>query len=368
MFSFPIKKVYVDVEAEDDWVSQEVLKALPGIPVERVRDKTSLIRQYHSVQDPIGFGKTHLLLAHFYGRHLKPCPGTSHHICCGYHVINSMTNCPMDCSYCVLQGYLNNPFLTLYTNWDGLLEEVDTFLAGDPGSLLRLGTGELSDSLALDSIFPISQVLIPFFSERKNGVLELKTKSAQVDHLLHLNHRGKTVISWSLNPQEMIDEEEIRTASLVERLDAAERCQAAGYPIGFHFDPIIHYGGWEKGYEEAVLSLFNRIDPKKVIWISLGGFRYPSQLKRIVKDRFPNTRIFFGELFPGKDGKFRYFKEIRIEMYQKMLEWLKELSADLFIYLCMESQEVWERVFGWTPKNSRHLSQLFEERLRKFFE
>jgi hypothetical protein len=32
----------------------------------------------------------------------------------------------------------------------------------------------------------------------------------------------------------------------------------------------------------------------------------------------------------------------------------------------MESQEVWEKVFGWAPKNSSHLNHLFEERLKKF--
>jgi spore photoproduct lyase len=366
MFPFQIEKIYLDERAEKDWVSQAVLKGLPNIPLERVQDKRSLIKQYLSMPDPIGVGKTHLLLTHFYGRRLKPCPGTSGHICCGYHVINTITNCPMDCSYCVLQGYLNNPFLTLYTNWDGLLQEVENFLSGVRRSLLRLGTGELSDSLALDSIFPLSQILILFFTGRNNGVLELKTKSAEVDHLLHLNHQGKTVISWSLNPQKMIEEEEIRTAPLRERIDAAKRCQGAGYPIGFHFDPIIYDEGWEKEYRDTVLSLFNKIDPKKVIWISLGGFRYPSQLKGIAKERFPDTKIFLGELFPGGDGKFRYLKEIRIEMYQKMLGWLREVDPDLFIYLCMESKEVWEKVFGWAPKNSHHLSQIFEGRVREF--
>jgi len=364
--AFQIEKIYLDEKAEKDSVSKTILKALPHIPVERVQDKRSLIKQYLSIQDPIGVGKRHLLLTRFYGRRVKACPGTSHHICCGYHVINAITNCPMDCSYCVLQGYLNNPFLTLYTNWEDLLQEVDAFLSGDPGSFLRLGTGELSDSLALDSIFPLSQVLVPFFAERNNGLLELKTKSAEVDHLLHLDHQRKTVISWSLNPQKMIEEEEIRTASLKERIDAAKRCQGAGYPIGFHFDPIIYYEGWEKGYQETVFSLFNKIDPKRVIWISLGGFRYPPQLKGIAKERFPNTKIFLGELFPGKDRKSRYFKEIRIEIYQKMLGWLREVDPDLFVYLCMESKEVWEEVFGWAPSSSFHLNQLFEKRVTEF--
>jgi len=366
MFPLQIEKIYLDEKAERDWVSQAVLKDLPNIPVERVQDKRSLIKKYLSMPDPIGVGKKHLLLTHFYGRRLKPCPGTSRHICCGYHVVNAITNCPMDCSYCVLQGYLNNPFLTLYTNWDELLKEVDAFLSGDPQSLLRLGTGELSDSLALDSIFPLSQILIPFFAGRNNGILELKTKSAEVDPLLHLNHRGRTVISWSLNPQKMIEEEVRRTASLRERIDAAKRCQEAGYLIGFHFDPIIYHEGWEEGYEETIRSLFDQIDPQKVIWISMGGFRYPPQLKAIAKERFPNTRIFLGELFPGKDAKFRYLKEIRVEMYQRMLGWLREANPDLFIYLCMESQEVWEKVFGWTPENSHHLNRLFENRLKAF--
>ena len=366
MLSFQIERIYLDEKAEKDSISKAVLEALPNIPVERVQDKRALIKYFFSMFDPIGVGKKHLLITHFYGRCLKPCPGTSNHICCGYYVINAITNCPMDCSYCVLQGYLNNPFINLYTNWDDLLQEINAFLSSDCQSLLRLGTGELSDSLALESIFPVSQFLIPFFSERPNGILELKTKSANVNSLLSLNHRGKTVISWSLNPPKMIEEEEMRTAPLEERIEAARKCQEKGYPLGFHFDPIIYHEGWEKGYQETILQLFKQIDPKRIIWISLGGFRYPPKLKGVAEDRFPKTKVFLGELFPGRDSKFRYLKEIRVEMYQKVVGWLREVDPDLFIYLCMESKEVWEKVFGWAPENSRHLNQLFEQQVKKY--
>ena len=359
------EKIYLDEKAEGDSISKTVLRALPDVPVETIQDKRSLIKQFSSMPDPIGMGKRNLLITHFYGRRLKPCPGTCDHICCGYYVINGITNCPMDCSYCVLQGYLNNPFLTLYTNWDALLEEIDVFLSTDRQSLLRLGTGELSDSLALESIFPLSQFLIRFFSEKSNGVLEIKTKSVNVGSLLDLDHRGKTIVSWSVNPPKMIGEEEMGTASLKDRIDAARRCQESGYPLGFHFDPIIYHEGWEKEYEEAVLQLFKQIDPKRVVWISLGGFRYPPKLKAIAEERFPRTNVFLGELFPGRDAKFRYLKEIRVEIYQKMTRWLREVDPSLFVYLCMESQEVWEKVFGWTPKNSRHLNQMFEKRVRE---
>jgi spore photoproduct lyase len=368
MLPFPIEKIYLDEKAEKDVVSQSLLKALPNIPMEIVRDKKRLIKQFFSMPDPIGIGKKHLLITHFYGRCLKPCPGTSNHICCGYYVINAITNCPMDCSYCVLQGYLNNPFLTLYTNWDDFLQEIETFLTRDYPSLIRLGTGELSDSLALESIFPISQRLVPFFSERNHAILELKTKSANVNSLLHLEHQGRTVVSWSLNPPQTIEEEEMRTASLEERIEAARKCQEKGYPLGFHFDPLIDHEGWERGYQETILQLFKQIDPKGVVWISLGGFRYPPKLKAVAEERFPKTKVFLGELFPGKDAKFRYLKEIRVEIYQKMVRWLREIDPDLFIYLCMESKEVWEKVFGWAPLSSRHLNRLFEKGVKEFIE
>lgn len=363
--SIYIERIYIDKEAKNDWLADRVIKALPRIPIEEINDKKDLIQKYKVYSDPFSIGKRQIFITHFRGRRLKPCPGTSHHICCGYYVINAITNCPMDCSYCVLQEYLNNPFLTLYSNIDELLHEIEEFISNQK-FFIRLGTGELSDSLALESIFPISQILIQFFEKKEGLILELKTKSSEVEGILSLRHSGKTVVSWSLNPPSLIDLEEIGTAPFEERIRAAKRCERAGYPLGFHFDPIIYYKGWERDYQECIYSLFNQIDPKRVIWISLGGFRYPPRLKSISENRFPKTRIFLGELFPGRDGKFRYLRDIRVELYKKIAGWLKEIEPELFIYLCMESKEVWEEVFGWAPQNGNHLNQLFRDRVRKF--
>jgi spore photoproduct lyase len=365
MMPFEIDRIYLDEVAERDWVAQAILKKLSHLPVDVIRDKKTFVKKYLSLPDPLGTGKKHLFITRFLGKRLKPCPGTSGHLCCGYYVINAITNCPMDCSYCVLQGYLNNPFLTLYSNWDDLLQEIDSFLAGHLHSLLRLGTGELSDSLALDSIFPLSQILVPFFANKRNAVLELKTKSAEIARLLTLNHQGRTILSWSLSPPTIIEKEERRTAPLDVRIDAARQCEARGYPLGFHFDPIVYHENWEEGYRNTIQSVFRSITPGRVAWISLGGFRYPQPLKAIAMERFPHTGIFLGELFPGKDGKFRYLKEIRVEIYRKMVGWLREVSPELFIYLCMESREVWNEVFGWSPENSAHVNHLFENRVKR---
>jgi hypothetical protein len=36
-------------------------------------------------------------------------------------------------------------------------------------------------------------------------------------------------------------------------------------------------------------------------------------------------------------------------MYRKMLGWIRPLAPTTKVYLCMESREVWQQVFGFAP-------------------
>ena len=140
-------------------------------------------------------------------------------MCCNYLVVELASNCPMDCSYCFLQDYLADaPLLTAYTNVDDALAEIDAVLRAHPERSFRIGTGELSDSLALDPITDLSRLLVPFFAARRNAVLELKTKTDCVEGLLELDPRGRVVVSWSVNAAAVIERDEPGTATLAERL------------------------------------------------------------------------------------------------------------------------------------------------------
>jgi spore photoproduct lyase len=164
----------------------------------------------------------------------------------------------------------------------------------------------------------------------------------------------------------VIEQEEHGAASLEARLEAARLCSEAGYPVGFHFDPLISYPGWEKAYQAVVDLLFEKIDPSRVMWVSLGGLRLPPALKQVAEGRFPFSRIFTGELVPGADGKLRYIKPLRMQIYQRMVEWLRAYDKQLFIYLCMERGDVWQEVFGNTPGNTEGLNRRFEQRVNSF--
>ncbi len=126
------------------------------------------------------------------------------------------------------------------------------------------------------------------------------------------------------------------------RIKSAKKCLEAGYPVAFHFDPVIFYSGWDKDYKEVIDLIFSEIDPEDIAWISLGALRYPPELKDIIEGRFPHSQITWEELGAGEDGKMRYSKQIRIEIFKRMQAFIRSHSKDVYVYLCMESIDVWK--------------------------
>jgi spore photoproduct lyase len=303
-----------------------------------------------------GAAKKKLLLTRHKGEFLKKCPGSDGQVCCNYFVVNFASNCPMDCSYCYLQEYLaQNPALKVFSNVDDLMAEADEFLAKHPRFFFRIGTGEITDSLAQEPYIGFARAVVPFFARQPNVLLELKTKSDCVDGLLGLDPKERVVVSWSMNPQPVIDRDEHGTASLEERLRAARRCQGAGYRLGFHFDPMIEYPGWEDDYRRLVEEIFATLDWRRISWLSLGVLRQTPGLRRTMGERFPRTNLLTGEQVSCPDGKLRYFQPLRVAMYRKMLGWIRRAAPTVKIYLCMESKEVWEQVFGYAPSCEKDL-------------
>ncbi len=363
MLDFRPHEVIVEVGSEESPILRNLRRSLPGIPITFVDHPQRFLSAIRASKDPLGKGKRHLLLMRHKGDFLKKCPGSEGQVCCNYFVINFASNCPMECSYCYLQDYLaQNPALKVFSNVADLLEETYNLLSRHRRFFFRIGTGEITDSLALDPYIGFSEEIVPFFAEQPNVLLELKTKSDRVEGLLQLDPKGRIVVSWSMNPQRVIDEDEHLTASFDERLLAAHRCQEAGYKLGFHFDPMIEYPGWEEDYEKMVDRIFALVDHRRVAWISMGVLRNTPSLKRIMRQRFSSTRLLSGEQVLCPDGKMRYFQPLRVSMYRKMLRWIRAASPTVFVYLCMETKEVWEQVFGFAPSCEKELGNQMARR------
>jgi spore photoproduct lyase len=355
-------KILINPDAADADLTRRILKNLPGVPIESA-DETAFELPAEGMT--LTRGKHILYLTNGRGSLVKPCPGTSEpYLCCGYTVVNQQTHCPMDCTYCILQNYLERPAITVHVNIEQIFLQIGNLLQSQPDRFFRIGTGELTDSLALDPVTEISRDLLGFFGSKDNSLLELKTKTDNIRNLLKQPIR-RAVISWSLNPPVVIDAEEHLSASLDQRLSAAKKCAEAGFLIGFHFDPIVPVDGWERGYTDLVDRMLSEVDPSRIAWISLGSLRFPPALKDVVESRFPKSRIAAGEMIRGLDGKMRYPKPVRLELYRRIAGRIREKAPGVFVYFCMEPPDVWERVLGKSPSSNEELDRQFAVSLKR---
>lgn len=359
-----IEHIYLDQTATQAPFTRRVLQKLRGTPVTVITNKNRFLEGMGKI--PLTTGKRSLWLTRFKGHFLKPCPATGpDYLCCQYWTINAQTHCPLDCTYCILQNYLNVPFITLYTNTEDIFREIDALIQSRPQHLFRMGTGELTDSLALDPLTRLNENLIHHALQRKM-ILEVKTKTDFIKHLPKIPERN-ILVSWSLNPDEFIRTEEFKTASLGKRLQAALTAVKRGYRLGFHFDPLLLLPGWKEKYKTLVQEMTKQIPEKEVMWISLGSLRFPPSLKKIIETRFPKTLITTAEFVKGLDGKLRYFRPARTELYQRVYEEIRKHWPEVLIYFCMENRTVWQDVMGFAPENNDHLASLFQESIAERF-
>ena len=356
-----ISKIHIEQDCVDHPVTKEILLRAQNIPVEIVSADNNNIENLGFYPKSLTAGKRHLVLSRNRGRFFKPCPGTKKYICCDYQVLNIGMNCPMDCVYCILQAYLNNPYLSFFVNVEDLIKELSEAFSQAPDHFWRIGTGEFTDSLALDGLTGLSRMLVEFMRDKKSAVLELKTKTAVIENLEGLDHGGRTIVAWSLNSPEIVAREEIRTASLDQRLDAAAKCVSWGYKVAFHFDPIIYHPDWQAGYAQTIKKLFTAVPKEKIAWISMGCLRYLPSLKKIAAQRFPHSCFFHEEFIEGLDGKARYFRTLRVEMYQFIYRQLQQyIDSRTCVYLCMENNDIWQEVFGYIPGDRGGLPALLD--------
>ncbi|MDR0453673.1 MAG: DNA photolyase [Deferribacteraceae bacterium] len=300
--------------------------------------------------------KSEIVVLQRHENYCRPCPGTKIYRCCGYYTTDVMEGCPFDCSYCILQAYLSHKNIRVSGDTVSITNSLKEIVK--QGIPRRLGTGELSDSLALDGIFPFTLLLAPVINNQDVIQFEFKTKSANIRNLLGLNPKN-IVVSWSLNPQNIITDEEYATASLEDRLNAAKTCAEAGFKLAFHFDPVICCNGYAEDYSALILRLINVIPEYAVEYVSISAFRAPSLLIDRMRERKERSAILKGDLSLGLDGKFRYFKPLRRDILNDMLRLLNKHWTGVFVYYCMEHASVWEKNMGNDPGEKDEFEKLF---------
>jgi spore photoproduct lyase len=338
---FVPQEILVEAEARDYGLTRDILSRMPSVPVREIASHQKMAAAALGLNRRIASEKRALILAVKKGELVKqverdlfrPTPDE-------YYIMHSL-GCPFDCEYCFLYDYLEHQRPTIFVNLPDILHRITEVIDDYDGQAeLAFHAGEFSDALAYDHLTNLSQPLIELFAAQNKARLEMRTKSDYVDNLLGLQHNNRTVISWTFNPDEIADGIEHHAASLEQRLAAAKRVQEHGYWVGLRFDPLVWYPDWQNGYGEMLEKIFAALDPGKIFDVSLGVFRATPKLKHVIQHRVRQSWLLAGEMVLFEDGKYRYSKPVRREMYRAIAGFIRDFAPQARIESCMEAPEV----------------------------
>jgi spore photoproduct lyase len=275
---------------------------------------------------------------------LGRCPVASPRTrCCNLQTLDAVDNCGYGCSYCSIQSFFDGKQISFDSGFADKLKNLEL----DADKTYHIGTGQSSDSLMWGNSHGVLDAVIDFARANPNVILELKTKSANVNHLLRADAPKNIVCTWSLNTPTLIENEEHGTASLDKRLNAARKVADAGFLVGFHFHPIVHYDQWQQDYALVVEQLSSLFNPEEVALVSMGTLTYIKSVMREIRKRAIPTQILKMPMVDS-NGKQSYPDEIKLSLFSHVYNSFPEnWQNDVFYYLCMESHDFWKPVFGY---------------------
>jgi spore photoproduct lyase len=291
---------------------------------------------------------------------LGRCPVASPRtLCCNLQTLDAVDNCGYGCSYCSIQSFFDGKQISFDKGFADKLKNLEL----DADKTYHIGTGQSSDSLMWGNSHGVLDAVIDFARAHPNVILELKTKSANVNHLLRADAPKNIICTWSLNTPTLIQNEEHGTASLDKRLNAARKVVDAGYLVGFHFHPIVHYDQWQQDYALVVEQLGSSFNPEEVALVSMGTLTYIKSVIREIRKRAIPTQILKMPMIDS-NGKQSYPDEIKLALFSHVYSTFPDnWKSDVFFYLCMENSRLWKPVFGYEYASNNE----FEAAMKKAY-
>jgi DNA repair photolyase len=142
-----------------------------------------------------------------------------------------------------------------------LKKKIEEYYLINAGNTLSINISEYSDLLALDHITNVMDELMQLVSKDSEFNIKFRTKAANVKNLLKYNGNNQVRVTFGLNTKYVINNFEIDSASLTERISAVNKLiKSGGYKIDLSIEPIIMYDGYENDYKKLIKKINKEID------------------------------------------------------------------------------------------------------------
>ncbi len=265
--------------------------------------------------------------------------------------LHFQNGCIHRCHYCGVGGLL----ITM-VNIEDYIENLSRLIAAHPWQETYLFEDD-ADVLCLEPELGCLGPLIEFFGTLEDRYLIIHTKSANVDWMLDLDHNGKTIIVWSIAAPTQSRALEPRTGTTQERIEAARKCQEAGYVVRYKFKPIIPVADWRQEASDTIRLLFEQTSPDVIslccfMWMTVDEMR-----RRIDASLLDPEYVEAAESAADEvaDTRAKPFPEwVRAEIYEHHLSEIRRWDPDVPVSLSTENWAMWQRLgpkLGFTAVN-----------------
>ncbi len=212
--------------------------------------------------------------------------------------------------------------------------------------VLKLTASEFNDLLAVDHLTGHSQFLMQMVGKYPTTRYSIRTKSSYVEELLKYPGYNRVEMQVTMNTAHAINQFEHGTASIDERIHAAKKIQEAnGFKLKIILEPMLTYPEHLGEYQQLIRTILKELNPSKIESITLGSLRYNAQLKSMMQLHFPETTLLNDNHkvvpFDKPDTKYRYFPEVRQELYSTLFQEIKKIH-DIPIELGSETPALWD--------------------------
>jgi len=314
--------IYVESQIRSHPRSQEVLKRHPRATVVEC-DHYGEIFNVKSQNFRLQKQRPSLILAEKKGQTVLPAPpdysiGPEHN-----YYFSHMLNCLYDCRYCFLQGMYRSANYLLFVNFEAFERDIEATRREVDGELC-LFSGYDCDSLAMESLTGFAEHFIPWFSERPELQMELRTKSVNTRFLEASDPVPNIIPAFTLSPDAIAREIEHGAPAFERRLNRLKSLTQQGWKVGLRLDPLIPWPGFQELYAEMIEALFHEVDPDMIHSVTLGPMRFPKAMHDRSVKLYPTDPLFALKEMVLQKGQMTYPKEIEAELVGTVMAQLVE--------------------------------------------
>jgi len=276
-------------------------------------------------------------------------------ICRRTNEFHTIYGCLHGCLYCECAS---NQVVALAMNLEEFAEkELDRIVRENPWQEVFRYQTQVSDALCFEPEYGAAKVFGEYFAGLDGRYLLLHTSSANTDFLLDLGHQQHTIVLWSLTSDTVSREIEPRAGTTEERIEAARRCQEAGYTVRFKFKPIVPVRNWRAECADMIEKMFAATSPDVLslcvlMWMKADEFDRLFDASMFDAEYVQATHDAADAMRDRACGPFP--DEVRAEIYTFFIDEIRKHDRSVPVSLSTETKELWERLgprLGFTAHN-----------------